>query len=64
MTPFRPESFVFNFPIKVTNTDIYGNMSIICLLLCMVEKLGPSREWKNIGWGCSKMGCWRIWLGL
>jgi len=46
---FGPESFVFQFAIKITYTDIYGNIDITYLLLCTVEKFGESREWKNIG---------------
>jgi len=35
----------------------------VTIVLCMGVKLGLSHLGKNIGWGCSKIWCWR-YLGL
>jgi hypothetical protein len=46
------------------NTKIKINRTIICLLFCMGVKLGLSHWGRNMGWGCSRIGCWGGYLGL
>jgi hypothetical protein len=35
-----------------------------CLLVCMGVQLGRSYPWKDIDWKCSRIGCWRRYVGL
>ena len=39
-------------------------MNYFCLLFWMHVQHGRSHWRRNVGWGCSRTGCWRGYLGL
>jgi len=40
------------------------SFSLCTAWFCMGVKLGLSHCWRNIGWGCLRIGCWGEYLGL
>ena len=61
-------------PSTVPHTTVCWNFNPVLLhhininyklcLLTPVVKLGHSHSGRNIGWGCSRIGCWESYLGL
>ena len=53
LVPLGTESFVLQLLSKNMNTEI-------CIAISLPVELGLSHWGRNIGWGCSRIGCWGI----
>ena len=62
-----PHSNTECFDLYRSSSGLFYNVVtflVLCIVVTMGVKLYRSRWGRNVGWGCSKIGCWGEYLGL